>query len=120
MRTGDLFQNIPETLANQRYQMQAVVGSGGGGTVYTAIDTSNGELVAIKLFEAPLLEATSTERAKRFKAEAVVLASIPFSPRSFSKRRRPIPTSATRRLERWPLRWPLRRIEFGSKPGRPK
>ncbi len=71
-----LFKNVPKTLQSNRYKLGPLIGSGGTATVYLATDMRTREKVAIKLFEAPVLEGTDVEVIKRFKAEATTMAQL--------------------------------------------
>lgn len=71
----DLFAGPPKTLRNGRYALFEQIGSGGIATVYRAQDTVTEEEVAIKLFEAPLLERED-EVVSRFKAEGRAMSQL--------------------------------------------
>jgi Tol biopolymer transport system component len=68
----------PSVLATGRaigpYEIQALIGSGGMGEVFRALDRELGRLVAVKLL--PLEVATDPERLARFEREARILAAL--------------------------------------------
>ena len=62
------------TLLNDRYRLDAQVGSGGMSTVYKAFDIVLERCVAIKLMHRPL--ATDTDQLERFRREARAVAQL--------------------------------------------
>jgi eukaryotic-like serine/threonine-protein kinase len=66
------------------YEITALIGKGGLGEVYRALDTSLARYVAIKVL--PDAEAADTDRLARFDPEAKTLAAVnhPTSPRSIA------------------------------------
>lgn len=70
MSTWDPFEARPE-IVGQRYRIAEVLGSGGSGCVYRALDEKTGAEVAVKLVEAPALH-----RPLRFLAEARDMARL--------------------------------------------
>ena len=62
----------PGTLLDQRFRIESVLGKGGMGAVYRAVDTATGEAVALKT----LLLASESDPAlrRRFAREAEVIA----------------------------------------------
>lgn len=58
----------------QNYQITALIGEGGMGTVYRATDLALGRLVALKMLHTPLLN--QVQFLDRFKKEARVLAQL--------------------------------------------
>jgi len=63
MRTGDVIAD--------RFQIEQTAGSGGMGTVYRAIDLTNGESVAMKVLRDP-----NEDHSRRFAKEAEVLYNL--------------------------------------------
>ncbi len=59
------------TVVASRFTLEALVGRGGMGTVYRALDSRSGQLVALKL-----LHTDSADALRRFSREAHVLASL--------------------------------------------
>jgi len=72
---ADWFSGPPKTLRDHRYEVCEQIGAGGIATVYRAVDTVTREDVAIKLFEAPILEKEH-EVVKRFKAEGRAMSQL--------------------------------------------
>jgi eukaryotic-like serine/threonine-protein kinase len=70
MSTWDPFEDRPAVLG-ERYRIESVLGEGGSGCVYEATDTKSGAHVAVKLVEAPALQAPL-----RFLAEARDMARL--------------------------------------------
>jgi serine/threonine-protein kinase len=62
------------TLLNERYRLDAQVGSGGMSTVYKAFDTVLERCVAIKLMHRPL--AQDSDQLERFRREARAVAQL--------------------------------------------
>jgi tRNA A-37 threonylcarbamoyl transferase component Bud32 len=62
------------TLLNDRYRLDAQVGSGGMSTVYKAFDTVLERCVAIKLMHRPL--ANDSDQLERFRREARAVAQL--------------------------------------------
>ncbi len=71
----DLFSDTPKTLRDNRYEVFEKVGSGGIATVYRGRDQVTGDEVAIKLFEAPILEK-ELDVVSRFKAEGRAMSQL--------------------------------------------
>ncbi|MEQ9319346.1 MAG: protein kinase, partial [Polyangiaceae bacterium] len=63
MRTGDVIAD--------RFRIEQTAGSGGMGTVYRAIDLTNGESVAMKVLRDP-----NEDHSRRFAKEAEVLYNL--------------------------------------------
>jgi eukaryotic-like serine/threonine-protein kinase len=62
------------TLLNERYRLDAQVGTGGMSTVYKAFDTVLERCVAIKLMHRPL--ASDSDQLERFRREARAVAQL--------------------------------------------
>jgi tetratricopeptide (TPR) repeat protein/tRNA A-37 threonylcarbamoyl transferase component Bud32 len=63
----------PRTLVLERFRLESVVGRGGSGVVYSAIDEATGERVAVKRLHKHLV---GTVAATRFAREAHLIASV--------------------------------------------
>ncbi|MEZ4236299.1 MAG: serine/threonine-protein kinase [Myxococcota bacterium] len=68
--TWDPFEDRPTTFGG-RYRVGALLGTGGSGCVYQALDTHTGEQVALKVVEKP-----ATRKPLRFLAEARDMARL--------------------------------------------
>lgn len=58
----------------ERFQIEGVLGKGGMGTVYTAVDLADGGRIALKVLKRKM--ALDGEAQQRFRREAEILASI--------------------------------------------
>ncbi len=61
---------VPGTLVAGRFEVVALAGSGGGGSVYRAVEVESGRVVALKLLHS------DSPNEERFAREAAVLASL--------------------------------------------
>jgi eukaryotic-like serine/threonine-protein kinase len=68
-----LVDSLSETL-HERYQLQSLLGSGGSGETYSAVDLQNGQQVAVKLMS--LRRAPNWKAVELFEREAKILAQL--------------------------------------------
>jgi eukaryotic-like serine/threonine-protein kinase len=61
----------PGEVVEDRFELERVAGSGGGGTVYRAIDRTSGAAVAVKV-----LRSASSDAARRFAREVRILSTL--------------------------------------------
>ncbi len=64
-RRGDLHQPEVGDILGERFLLQSILGSGGTGTVFAAVDTTVGQQVAIKLLHPDLRDTRTRERLRR-------------------------------------------------------
>ena len=80
----NLLHQVDEIIGD-RYQIQAILGRGGMGTTYEALDLSNSQQVVLKVIS--LREAENWKVLELFEREGKVLASLnhPFIPKYLNR-----------------------------------
>ena len=71
----------PGTWVEERYQIGELIGKGGSGLIFQALDTTNGQPVALKTLNADLLSHPSAVTRYHREAKAAEASGIPISAR---------------------------------------